>query len=98
MNRFRAGGLYILDEPEAALSPSRQMAALARIHDLVGGRAQFIIATHSPILMAFPAARIYQFAEDGLAEVEYTETEHYTITKSFLNDHERMLAQLLRED
>jgi predicted ATPase len=98
MNRFRAGGLYILDEPEAALSPSRQMAALARIHDLVGGRAQFIIATHSPILMAFPGARIYQFAEDGISEVEYTETEHYTITKSFLNDHERMLARLLSED
>jgi predicted ATPase len=98
MNRFRPNGLYLLDEPEAALSPNRQMAAMSRIYDLALQGSQFIIATHSPILMAFPDALIYQLDEDGIAEVEYTDTEHYVITKSFLNDHERMLSILLSGD
>ncbi len=98
INRFRPNGLYLLDEPEAALSPNRQMAAMSRIYDLVLQGSQFIIATHSPILMAFPDALIYQLDEDGIAEVKYTDTEHYVITKSFLNDHERMLSILLSDD
>ncbi|MBT6147851.1 MAG: AAA family ATPase [Gemmatimonadetes bacterium] len=98
MNRFHPGGLFILDEPEAALSPNRQMAAMARIHELVGQSSQFVIATHSPIIMAYPEATIYQLDEDGITQVDYTETEHYTVTKAFLNGHERMLSRLLDQD
>lgn len=95
--RFSGQGLYILDEPEAALSPTRQMAVLSRIHQLVGQGSQFLIATHSPIVMAYPDASIYQLTGDGVTSVEYTETEHYAVMKSFLNGHERMLDVLLGE-
>jgi predicted ATPase len=94
VNRFGGNGLYLLDEPEAALSPKRQLAILTRIHDLVGERSQFIIATHSPILMAFPDAYIYQFSQDGIERVAYEETEHYRITRSFLSNPERMMRVL----
>ena len=97
MNRFGGDALYLLDEPEAALSPTRQMAMLTRMHDLVKMRSQFIIATHSPILMAYPDAKVLQLGEDGAREVAYTETEYYTVTKEFLNRHERMLRELLGE-
>jgi predicted ATPase len=93
-NRFGPNGLYFLDEPEAALSPSRQMAALVRIHDLVREGSQFIIATHSPILMAYPDATILSVGEHGLAPVRYEETEHYALTRRFLNDSHGMLRQL----
>jgi predicted ATPase len=96
-SRFRAGGLYILDEPEAALSPTRQMAALRRIHQLVVDGAQFIVATHSPILMAYPDAQILLIDEEELRAVSYTETEHFIVSKSFLNNHEGMVQQLLDE-
>jgi predicted ATPase len=98
MHRFQAEGLYFLDEPEAALSPARQMAALVRIHDLVGEGSQFVIATHSPILMAYPNAMILAVGENGLAPIRYEETEHYTITRRFLNDPSGMLEKLLRRD
>ncbi|MCY2926889.1 MAG: AAA family ATPase [Planctomycetota bacterium] len=94
-HRLRGGGLYLLDEPEAALSPMRQMAALTRIHDLVGLDSQFLIATHSPILMAYPNATIYQLSENGIRRVQYTDTEYYTVTKAFLNKHEDMLRTLM---
>jgi predicted ATPase len=97
MQRFGGNGLYFLDEPEAALSPNRQMAVLARIHELIGQGSQFIIATHSPIIMAYPKARIYHLAEDGIDVVDYTQTEHYVVTKSFLNNYEKMLEVLLAE-
>jgi predicted ATPase len=98
MHRFRGDGLYLLDEPEAALSPTRQMSMLTRLHALVRGGSQFVIATHSPILMAYPDARILSFsAEDGMREVSYEETEHYFITREFLNNRERMLSVLLEE-
>ena len=97
MDRFGGRGLYILDEPEAALSPSRQMAALSRIHELVRKGSQFIIATHSPILMAYPDAQIHQLTEDGIRPVKYTDTDHYSVTKTFLNDHRRMLDILMEE-
>lgn len=97
MNRFREEGLYLLDEPEAALSPQRQLVALARIHELVQSGSQFIIATHSPILMAYPDATIYLFGKDGISQVKYKETEHYQITQSFLNNPERMLNHLLKD-
>jgi predicted ATPase len=96
-NKFRGNGLYLLDEPEAALSPSRQLSALAVIHRLVKSNSQFIIATHSPIIMAYPKARIYQFSETGIHEIEYEETEHYKISKDFFNRRELMLSVLLEE-
>ena len=96
MNRFGGRGLYILDEPEAALSPQRQLAVLSRIHDLVLDASQFVIATHSPILMAYPDAWIYQFEADGIRRVAYEDTEHYRVTKNFLANPKRMLDELMR--
>jgi predicted ATPase len=95
--RFRKEGLYILDEPEAALSPTRQMAALRSIHELVKEGSQFIIATHSPILMAYPDAQILLIDEGEMRAVAYTETEHFSVAKSFLNNHQKMIAELLSE-
>jgi predicted ATPase len=94
MERFGGQGLYLLDEPEAALSPQRQLAALARIHDLVKDQSQFIIATHSPILMAYPDAWIYQCTEQGIARIAYEETEHFKVTRAFLANPARMLRTL----
>ncbi len=97
MNRFGGNGLYILDEPEAALSPARQMALISRIHQLVKNDSQFIIATHSPIIMSYPHSVIYELNEKGLNKTGYEDTEHYRITKDFLNNHERMLNILMEE-
>lgn len=95
LHRFYGNGLYILDEPEAALSPARQLTLLARIHQLVKLNSQFIIATHSPMLMAYPNADIYQLDETGINPIQYEQTEHYRITKYFLNNREDMLSKLL---
>ena len=95
---FRAGGLYLLDEPEAALSPTRQLAALSAIDQLVRQDCQFIIATHSPILLSYPRAKILLFDGSGISEVAYEDTEHYAVTRDFLNHYERRLQQLLAED
>jgi predicted ATPase len=95
MNRFGGKGLYLLDEPEAALSPQRQLAALVRIHDLAMDDSQFFIVTHSPILMAYPEASIFQFDANGVSQVEYEETEHYRVMHSFLMNPKRMLHNLL---
>ena len=97
VNRFHGNGLYLLDEPEAALSPKRQLAIMTRIHDLVRQKSQFIIATHSPILMAYPDAIIYQFSKDGIERVAYQETEHYRITRDFLANPDRMLGILFED-
>jgi predicted ATPase len=94
MNRFWGDGLYVLDEPEAALSPTRQLALLVRIRDLVARGSQFIIATHSPLIMAFPSATILQIGDSSVCEVGYRETEHYLVTKRFINNPDSMLAQL----
>ena len=95
MHRFGGQGLYILDEPEAALSPQRQLTLLSIMHDLVEDRgSQFIIATHSPILMAYPKARIYRLGPDGIHRIAYEETEHYTITRDFLNAPDRFFKTL----
>lgn len=96
-NRFFGNGIYILDEPEAALSPMRLLTLIAEINELVKKNSQFIIATHSPILMAFPNAQILEFSKDGIKEVKYQETEHYQISKRFLDDPERMLHYLLND-
>ncbi|MCH9698700.1 MAG: AAA family ATPase [Gammaproteobacteria bacterium] len=95
--KLKGQGFYLFDEPESALSPQRQMAALASIHQLVEDKSQFIIATHSPILLAYPKAKIVFFDNNGLSEIKYEDTEHYIVTKEFLNNHERMLRYLLEE-
>jgi predicted ATPase len=95
LHRFRGNGLYILDEPEAALSPLRQMSMLTRIHDLVKENSQFIIATHSPIIMAYPDAMIYEFSDKGIVEKKLEETNHYQIMKQFFDDKGRMIHHLL---
>jgi predicted ATPase len=93
--RFCGQGIYILDEPEAALSPQRQLAVLSRLHDLVLDNSQFIIATHSPILMAYPDACIFNFSKDGISKIAYEDTEHFQLTRDFLVDPPRMLRVLL---
>lgn len=98
LNRFRGEGIYILDEPEAALSPSRQMALLCRIHELVNKGSQFIIATHSPILMAYPDADIYLADHvQKMTLTQYKETEHYKLTRDFMNHPEQMISYLFEE-
>ncbi|RYD79290.1 MAG: AAA family ATPase [Verrucomicrobiaceae bacterium] len=95
INRLHGNGFYIFDEPEAALSPQKQMSALTLIDGLVQSGSQLIIATHSPIIMAYPEAFIYELSEAGISRVNYEETEHFQITRNFLNRHEKMLAILL---
>ena len=97
LNRFGGNGLYILDEPEAALSPNRQMSMISRMHQLIGQNSQFIIATHSPIIMSYPDAYIYK-VDEGFRKVEYRETEHYQVTRTFLNDTDRMLNILMSDE
>jgi predicted ATPase len=97
-HRIHDAGLYILDEPESALSPQRQLSLLVILDRLVKEGAQLIIATHSPILLAYPGALIYEIDHTGLRRTAYEDTEHYQITRNFLNRREQMLAQLLRED
>ena len=97
-NRFRGKGLYILDEPEAALSPVSQLALLRKMKQLVEEDSQFIIATHSPIIMAYPEARIFEFYEKGIRPVKYTDTDHYCITKAFLSNPGKMLQDIFRDD
>jgi predicted ATPase len=97
-HRFRGNGLYLLDEPEAALSPMRQLALLARLHSLVRTHSQFIIATHSPILLSYPEATIYECDPGGLRRLAYEETEHFRITRDFLDRYPAMLAALFADD
>ncbi len=88
-------GIYLLDEPEAALSPTRQLAFLARLDELVKAKkAQFIIATHSPILLSYPGATIYKFDEHGINKISYEDTEHFQVTKDFLNGYEGFYKHL----
>ena len=93
-SQVKGGGLYLLDEPEAPLSPRRQLALIALMAEAVRVDAQFIVATHSPILLAFPGARIYGFDEPPVRELAYAELEHVTLTRDFLRDPERYLRHL----
>jgi predicted ATPase len=95
MNRLKGNGLYLLDEPEAALSPKRQLAFLSRLHELVGQGSQFLIATHSPIILAYPDATIFRLDDGPPRRVAYHETEHYSVTRDFLTRTDRMLDALL---
>ncbi len=96
-HRFGGNGIYILDEPEAALSPMRMMELICHIHDLVEKDSQFIISTHSPILMTYPDAEVLQISEKGIESVSYEDTEHFRLTRQFLNAPEKMLQYLLKK-
>jgi predicted ATPase len=93
-NRFGGNGLYILDEPEAALSPLKQMSMLTVINELVKKNSQFIIATHSPILMAYPDADIFVIDDNGIMKTPYKKTDNYMITRKFLENPEKMIHYL----
>lgn len=93
-SRLTPGGLYLLDEPEAALSPIRQLSLLSLMKEMVASDCQFIIATHSPILMAFPGAKILSFDETPIAPIDYEDSEHVKITKAFLREPEAFLRRL----
>jgi predicted ATPase len=97
-NRFRDNGLYLMDEPEAALSPRRQIQFLGLLHDYLQRGGQFVIATHSPIIMAYPDARIFLLDGNGVREIGYTETEHYLVTRGFLSNPGRTLSELFGEE
>lgn len=94
-NRFYGNGLYILDEPEAALSPMRQMRLMYLIKELEKKNSQFIISTHSPILMTYPGAEVLEISDEGIKSVDYKETEHYMITKRFMDAPEKIIKELL---
>ena len=95
--RMDGNGLYLFDEPEAALSPKRQISALVRIHDLVVMHSQFIIATHSPILLAYPHSIIYECGAHGIRRVKYEDTEVFQVTRDFVTRHEKMVKMLIEQ-
>ncbi len=97
-NRFGSNGLYLMDEPEAALSPKRQLQFLAILHDYVQRGGQFVIATHSPIIMAYPEAWIYQLDGEGIRTIAYQESEHYLVTRGFLSHPKRTMDVLFQRD
>jgi len=95
-NQYFEQGLFLLDEPEAALSPMRQMTLLTQLYELAASnQAQFIIATHSPILMAYPGAEILSFGGGAIRRVEYEETEHVRVSRDFLDAPARYLQHLM---
>ena len=97
LHRFGADGLYVMDEPEAALSPRGCLALIAAMHDLVAAGSQFVVATHSPLLMAYPGATILELDEDGIRAVDYDEVAHVQLYRSFLDAPERFLRTLLAD-
>jgi predicted ATPase len=98
LNRFGPNGLYVLDEPEAALSLRGNLALMRRMHDLVTEGSQFVLSTHSPILLGYPQARIYVLSGDGITETRYEDTEQYELTRSFLDDRDRFFHYLFADD
>jgi predicted ATPase len=97
VNRFGPNGLYLLDEPEAALSTQNCLTCLRRIHELVREGSQFIIATHSPLVLAYPDATIYTCTEHGLETTDYDEADPVRLTRSFLHAKDRFLRELLAD-
>jgi len=97
INRFGPDGLYLLDEPEAALSTQNCLTALRRVHELVQDGSQLIIATHSPIILAYPKATIYHCGEHGLEEIEYEDADPVRLTRSFLEARDRFVHELMRD-
>jgi predicted ATPase len=96
-NRFGPDSFFVLDEPEAALSLRGQLALMRRMHDLVAQGSQFVISTHSPVLLGYPDATIYALSADGLAKTTYEESENYTLTRSFLDDRDQFLRHLFAD-
>ena len=96
-NRFGPNGLYILDEPEAALSLRGNLALIRRMHDLVADGSQFIVSTHSPILLGYPGATIYVLSDAGIVETRYEDTEVVELTRSFLDDRDQFLRHLFED-
>ena len=93
--RFVPGGLYLIDEPEAPLSPTRQLSLLSLLKTIIARqKSQFIVATHSPILMAFPGTTILSFDGGQIRDVPYAELEHVTVTRQFLEDPDAFLRHL----
>lgn len=97
-NRLVGNGLYIFDEPEAALSPSRLMTLMCYMYELEKANSQFIISTHSPILMSYPGAEIFELSNGGIKRIEYKDTEHYRITKNFIDKPEIMFKHLFGDN
>jgi predicted ATPase len=95
LNAWLGAGLYLVGEPESALSPMRQLALLTRMNDLNIDESRFIVATHSPILLAYPDCWIYELSPKGIKRVTYEETEHYQVTRSFFSAPERFLRHLM---
>jgi predicted ATPase len=93
-HRCRGNSFFIFDEPEAALSPFSQIKMLVRMHQLVKEDSQFIISTHSPILMAYPGATIYQLTGNGIHQTDNDKTEHYMLMKYFLNNTDQYLKDI----
>ena len=96
-NRFCGNGLYILDEPESALSPMRLLNLIAEIDRLASNNSQFIIATHSPILMSLPNSEIFEISDDGIISVNYKNTQHYQVTRSFLENPDKFFHYILEK-
>jgi predicted ATPase len=96
--RFHGPGFFLADEPEAALSPTRQLVFLRLLHESCGRRSQWVIATHSPIIMAYPDSWIYEIGDQGPHRVEYEQTDHYVVTRGFLANPKRSLDELLSDN
>lgn len=94
LHRLKGFGLYLFDEPEAALSPQRQLAFVARMDELVKQKSQFIIATHSPIILSYPGAKIFQISDNGFEELPFEETESYTFYRTFINNPDSVLRRM----
>ncbi len=97
MSGYNRQGIYLMDEPEAALSPQRQLSLLIHMIRMAEAGSQFIVATHSPILLGIPDAEILDFREDGIHPCDYEETESYRVTRLFLENRKRMLQRLLED-
>jgi predicted ATPase len=97
-SRFVPDGLYLMDEPEAPLSPNRQIVLLSMLHDMIKQNAQFIIATHSPIILAYPGATILRFDNGKIEQADYDSLEHVVVTRMFLNNPTGYLQRLLDDD
>jgi predicted ATPase len=95
VNRLAPNGLYLLDEPEAALSLRGQLALMQRMHELIAHDCQFVVATHSPILLGFPGARIHLLEEEGIRDIDYDEAPQVELTRAFLADPDRFFRELL---
>jgi predicted ATPase len=95
VNRLAPNGLYLFDEPEAALSMRGQLALMQRLHELLTQDCQFVVATHSPILLGFPDARIHLFDEDGIREIDYEEAPSVELTRAFLDNPDSFFRELL---